>query len=299
MKENLIILSIIFFLPLILIAQEIELTSLGHNTIDPVFYFNQNDSVIVNSSPDTEELYWNYILKPKNTLYRLSKMTGVSVADILHTNDHLNKQTLGIGDQIKIPLNPALLVKSTNIDSNRVLPFYFQVKKGQTLYTIAKKKLHISVLHLLKLNNLQTNHLSPDQLLFIGYLQLSDYQVPKKLAINIDSTTSDTMAIAVTNPLLSKFESTYIDQKIKYQKGIAYWRKSNSNGLFVLHRTARIGSVMELTNPMFGITLYAKVVGRLPKKAYTNDVLVVISPKIAKKLGALDPRFYIKLRYVE
>ena len=44
--------------------------------------------------------------------------------------------------------------------------------------------------------------------------------------------------------------------------------------------------------------VYAKVIGRIPENVYGSDVVVVISPTVAKFLGAKDPRFLVKLRYL-
>jgi len=43
-------------------------------------------------------------------------------------------------------------------------------------------------------------------------------------------------------------------------------------------------------------TLYAKVIGRIPE-GYERNIEVVLSPEAARKLGARDPRFFVKTKY--
>lgn len=83
------------------------------------------------------------------------------------------------------------------------------------------------------------------------------------------------------------------------QKGIAIWNQSStdSNNMFALHATAKVGTMIEITNPMMGKTIQAKVIGNIPPKTYTDDVAIVVSPKVAEMLGAMDRRFTVKLKY--
>ncbi len=92
------------------------------------------------------------------------------------------------------------------------------------------------------------------------------------------------------------FEGTKINEQ-----GLAFWHKElkGSNGLFVLHRTAPKGSVIKITNPMFNSSVYAKVVGTVSSNNYPDDVMIVVSPEVASKLGARDARFFAKIQYIK
>lgn len=87
----------------------------------------------------------------------------------------------------------------------------------------------------------------------------------------------------------------------KFEKGIAIWNQnsSDSKNLFALHKSARVGSYIELTNPMMNKTILVKVIGNIPPRTYTDDVSIVISPKVANMLGAVDRRFMVKMKYYE
>jgi hypothetical protein len=87
----------------------------------------------------------------------------------------------------------------------------------------------------------------------------------------------------------------------KSEKGIAIWNQSSSNSknMFVLHPTAAVGSFIEITNPMLNKTVQAKVIGNIPPRTYTDDVSIVVSPRVAKMLGVVDRRFAVTVKYRE
>lgn len=87
----------------------------------------------------------------------------------------------------------------------------------------------------------------------------------------------------------------------KSEKGIAIWNQtsSNSKNMFALHPTAKVGTYIEITNPMMNKTVQAKVIGNIPPRTYTDDVSLVISPRVAKMLGVVDRRFMAKIKYRE
>ncbi|MBL7774392.1 MAG: hypothetical protein JNK89_00225 [Saprospiraceae bacterium] len=44
-------------------------------------------------------------------------------------------------------------------------------------------------------------------------------------------------------------------------------------------------------------TVYARVIGRIPS-GYESNVEVVLSPAAARQIGARDPQFFVKLRFL-
>jgi len=84
-------------------------------------------------------------------------------------------------------------------------------------------------------------------------------------------------------------------------QGMAFWHKElkGSKGLYVLHRSAPQGSVIKLINPMFNTTVYAKVAGTIPSSNYPDEIMVIVSPEVASKLGAKDARFFAKIMYIK
>ena len=69
------------------------------------------------------------------------------------------------------------------------------------------------------------------------------------------------------------------------------------NKKLVLHRTAPIGTVIKITNPMTNRTTFAKVVGRFTDNESNRDVIIVMTKNVADSLGALDKRFHVLISY--
>ena len=44
--------------------------------------------------------------------------------------------------------------------------------------------------------------------------------------------------------------------------------------------------------------LYAKVVAQKPENSFSQSSIVMLTPTVAKALGALDSRFYVKMYFV-
>ena len=86
----------------------------------------------------------------------------------------------------------------------------------------------------------------------------------------------------------------------KAEKGVATWIDDASldpNKKLILHRSAPIGTVMRITNPMTGKSTFAKVVGRFTDNQATKDVVVVMTKNVAESIGALDKRFHVNISY--
>ena len=131
---------------------------------------------------------------------------------------------------------------------------------------------------------------------------------PSQLAIEKDIAKAN-VADAVEKVEKEEALNTSESNKIKFEKserqkiedqGIAFWHKEmrGNKGLYVLHRNAPRGSVIKISNPMFGTTVYAKVAGSISANAYPDEVMIVVSPEIADKLRARDARFFAKISYL-
>ncbi|MEO1438613.1 MAG: hypothetical protein AAFV80_23940, partial [Bacteroidota bacterium] len=84
------------------------------------------------------------------------------------------------------------------------------------------------------------------------------------------------------------------------EDGIAYWDHKEPTGsspnLIALHREAKEESVIQVYNPMSNRTFFVKVIGKVPP-SYDPKVKVVLSSSAARALGAIDPRFHVKITY--
>lgn len=94
-----------------------------------------------------------YTVKSGDTLYGISNQFGVSVMDLARANNLSLTDTLSVGKTLTIP-------SSSGTNPNNM--FIYTVKKGDSLYSIAKKY-DTTANEIIKINNLKTNALSIGQ----------------------------------------------------------------------------------------------------------------------------------------
>lgn len=178
----------------------------------------------------------------------------------------------------------------TNMDNVQ----QYKVSAGETLTSIAKR-FNTSVDDIKTLNNLTTDDLKPNQVIKVRTgLPPEDRTVAKQDALKTDSST---MAIDSAD---AKFKANRFGLYEKNEKGVATWIDDTSldpKKELVLHRTAPIGTVIKITNPMNNHTTYAKVVGIFTDSEATKNVLIVMTKNTADALGALDKRINVNISY--
>jgi hypothetical protein len=161
------------------------------------------------------------------------------------------------------------------------------------MYSIATKY-SLTLDQLKAKNNLTTNSLYVGQKLLIsGQYPVKGEQAADNASLDPDS------ADAIKNPSLRLPPSRYGLSQMD-EKGTGVWiidPDLDSSKMLVLHRTAPIGTIMKITNPMSNRSTFAKVVGKFTENESTKDVIIVMTKAVADALGALDKRFLCNLTY--
>ncbi|MBO9151173.1 LysM peptidoglycan-binding domain-containing protein [Chitinophaga sp. GCM10012297] len=104
------------------------------------------------------------------------------------------------------------------------------------------------------------------------------------------------------------FEQQYLQQTnngrdIVGEKGPGSWFKSNavigSGKYYALHNTAPRGTIVKVTNPLTGRSIYAKVLDAIPQLKANANLIIKLSDAAQDALGITEPRFYCELAYDE
>jgi hypothetical protein len=100
--------------------------------------------------------------------------------------------------------------------------------------------------------------------------------------------------------LKERFLNDQKDRPLIERQGVCFWQKNSKEkgDLYALHRDAAIGTIISVTNPMSNRTVYAKVIARVPE-GYERNIEIILSPEAARKIGALDPKFFVKVKYIK
>jgi LysM repeat protein len=111
----------------------------------------------------------------------------------------------------------------------------------------------------------------------------------------------------VANPPASSsgasFESIYEQQtagkKVATEKGPGSWFKSNAGAgkYYALHNTASRGTIIKVTNPLNGKSIYAKVLEAIPQMKQNAGLIIKLSDSAIEALGTNEAKFYCELSY--
>jgi len=251
----------------------------------------RQDTIILQRS-DTSFTFQHKITTGQ-TLYSLSKTYQTTLPAIHRCNPNLMETELGIGDTISIPLNLELLQSKPVQNAKNNAVAIYHVQHGETLFAIAKRWLHTEMSHIKNINKLESAVLPLHTPLTIGWIDTRFIKSPKPSA-------EDVKIAEMDQALITEIQESIQGLEPVIEGGKAIWKTSKSSGdqPFVLHRKAKINSLVQLYNPMTGKKIHAKVVGRIPERNYDDNVMVVLTPYLANALKARDKAFFLKMKYI-
>ena len=264
-------------------------------TGDSLNYLTRFDTIFLTTNAFQEKIFTHRIA-PKQTLFSLAKFYGLSINDLYYYNPGIRNKTVSVGTPINIPIPNSSIQRYKGADFVpwKFIPVYYIVKKGDTMYRIAKHYFRMPIEDLMSRNGLEDMTMKVGQLLHVGWMKLGGIsESQRKVAGGPLAERNRAMRMLYMQKTNGK--KTYDEQ------GAAAWKHNakNDTDFYALHLKAPINSVIEVINPMTRRTVYAKVVGRIPITTYDENVKVVLSPLAAKFLGAKDPKFFVKVKYAK
>lgn len=250
-------------------------------------------------------------LDPKDNYFSVGRRYNVSPNIIIQFN---NNAALKIGNVIKVPTEQPFLAPVTQpvvtqpaatpptVTANATAEAdvqQYKVSAGETLYSIAKR-FNTTVDDIVKLNNLSSSNAVSGQLLKIKLNSATPPPVvpaPPPIIAKRDSNVYTSVQDSLN---AVKFGANKFGLFEKSEKGIAV--SMTEEGLdpskkLALHRTAPVGTVIKITNPMTGKTTFAKVVGRFTDSEATKDAIIVVTKNVSDSIGALDKRVHVNISY--
>ncbi len=275
----------LLFLPLLCLA----------DTGDSLRYLRAKDTIFL-SIDDYEEKYFEHLIQPKQTLYSLARFYGLTVEELYYANPGLKDVGVHPGTPIRVHVPNRAIIRypKGKFKPQEYVPVFYVVKKGDTMFRISKQYFKMPIEDLMQRNGMADHTLKLGQCLHVGWLSI--HGIPDSLRAVTGS------PLTRRNNALRKIYQMEVSGKREMQnQGVAIWNKEakEESGLYALHRYAPVNSIIAITNPMGSTTVYAKVIGPIPDTNYTNEVAVVLSPLSAKILGAIDARFFVKVKYYQ
>jgi len=349
------------------------------------------DKIEVEVSINNEVLYIHKI-KKNQTIYGLAKYFKIPVQDLMFVNNLKKGQVIALDSEIKVPIDVSKIQTSDIKRSPNWIPLVYKVKRGETLYSIAKKYFTQGIDQLIIRNNIQSFVINHDQELVVGWwgpniavkeetitddkaadkikiVQANpivvEYSVSEENSLGKPSTASDddinqkykdatiqtagkttdklnkksehnndadllkllegvlsskdsnpnndsltmdkyiepidSLYASIDSTLSMEVDTPMVSIKTITKEGIGLWDKEDpdNTNLFVMHRTAKINSIVKLYNPVTESTLTARVIGHIIDALYPSDIDIIVTRGVANKLGARDTRFKIEMQYYE
>ncbi len=262
-------------------------------------------------------------VQSKQTLYSLARRYKTSVTEINNANPAL-ASGLQVGQTLKIPFGgelPTQQPRTTTI----IESISHKVAEGETLFAISRKY-GVSVTQIKEWNNLSSNSLSLGQELKIEQEveqellegegvenRVFDVGIDKKPDIRVvmdeNEGREEQVSEIVTKADTSE-QVTEEEEPVDYG-GTSFGPKKTeglaevideanpSDKYFALHKTAKKGTVIKVRNLMNDLTVYVRVIGKLPETEENENLLIKLNQKAYSQLKAVDKRFRVELNYFQ
>ncbi len=280
------------YLLTLLVAVVFLAQSLGA-TGDSLYFLLPSDTVILHADPASGHLLFDHYLAPRQTLYGAARFYGLSLDDVYRLNPEL-RTGYTAGTKVTVAIPRQVIQPSFSPDSIAwFVPVRYRLGPGETVYGLTRRTLGLPDDQLIRRLNpgVDPQKLAPGEVLKIGYLRLDGIQADAQVEV------ADPYVLR-NRSMRDLWEVSTIGKRLQISNGKAAWTNhGDRNEWMVLHRTAPIGSLIELEDPRSRKILYARVVARIPEQVYDSRVIVVVSPLLVKAFGVRDREFYVRTRH--
>ncbi len=266
------------------------------------------------------------------TLTALTRRYGVTLAQLMAANPQV-KNGLGIGQIVYVPrpaagraaAAPAKTPAASASAAPGPVPARYTVRKGETLFGIANRY-KLSPEELINLNKLPAaGTVRAGQLLLLAAAEEATapakaVRPPETEAVPTGKTPAapapgkpaQVATVTPANPADREEKKDEREEKPErtptragellgrvVESGLgASIENSTTEKYLALHKTAPVGTIMQVKNAMNGLYVYVRVIGKLPNTGENNNILVRLSPRAVQKLGTSDARFRVETNYI-
>lgn len=261
------------------------------------------------------------------TLYSIATKYGISVDALKKANPGLSS-SISVGQELNLPVTggttttaakPTTTTTPTTTTNVSKETIEHKVAAGETFYSIAKKY-NVSVEDIKKTNP-GISALKVGQIVKVAGTEV------EKLVTTKPTTTTTTTTAPVTKPTATAPVNVEADTVQLQQDKVRLetmtpptqtktvpasdFKKITESGFADLmpenqdtpkylayHKTAPVGTIIQLLNESNGIKVYVRVVGKLTDAGTDGKTIVRISKKAYERLGGTGARFSATLMYI-
>ena len=267
------------------------------------------------------------------TLYAVMRRYGVSVGEIKAANAGM-ADNLRTDQVIRVPYSPpksnrvsareeriaAREEKKKNEDKKpepvvatpppaaKTAPGIHKVEQGQTLYSIAVKY-GVLMADVRKWNGLTSDNVQLGQDLIVSEKAYSDrrptvtpFPAPK-VAEKVEPTPPPVTVLEKPRKPAVEENKPELKEPVGRrlsESGLAEMidTEESSSKYLALHRTAPLGTLIEVKNQYNQEKIWVKVVGRIPTTSINEDIVIKLSARAFEKLSPNSRRFRAEINYI-
>ena len=244
------------------------------------------------------------------TLFAIARKYGVGVNDLRAWNA-LGGQPIAIGQELIVYLDaPADNAAISAFDANKYE--LHTVKEGETLYAIARSY-GVEVGELRKRNQLNGEGIRFGQTLIIREKTLAGVS-PVAPVVEVSAPPappvrrarmSRSQALEAERQrfegIKEEEEKTLESIETASEMGFASVIEggTNTRKYLALHRSAPVGTVLRVRNEMNEMSVFVRVVGKLPDTGVNDKVNIRLTQAAYEKLGGINERFPVEISYLK
>lgn len=257
---------------------------------DSLSYLTPQDTVMLEIAPDQSK-FTTHTFAPKQTIYSLSRFYAQDIDQVYGLNPQLSSREPKIGEQVKIavPNKTIKRFRDERFSRETYAPICYEVKKGETMYNLAKRIFRMPVDTLMAVNGLTSTSLSPGQILQVGWMPVAG--------------SADKIRKTEMSPLQRKSYANYKMYKTQGAssrtiRGVASWTPGTgeaSGSLFALYDGARPGTYLKVTNTANSKYAYVRVIGKPSQNSHKEQIDIQLSGTTARLLGVSKGNFYVQI----
>ncbi len=258
---------------------------------------------------------------PGQTLYAVSRRYGVGVNDIRGANEGMS-DALRAGQVIRVPYTPrksarAVAREEKNAakeekkkDDNKAsipaadAPGMHTVAQGQTLYSIAVKY-GVLMADIRKWNGMASDNVILGQDLIVSEKAYSERSPSITPFPTPKATEKEEPAPVVAEKPKKPVEELTPEPresagKRMSESGVAEIIDTgeSSSKYLALHRTAPLGTLVQVKNQYNQEEIWVKVVGRIPGTSANDEIVIKLSARAFEKLSPNSRRFRAEISYM-
>ena len=242
------------------------------------------------------------------TLYSISRKYEVDVQEI-RTWNQLGTQPLAIGQRLII-YDKSDTIQEQSITSGDIMHI---VKQGETLFSLSKTY-QVSVNQLMAWNNLSDASIDLGDELIVGKKQVQVVQQPAENSSNVQliAQTEETKPLTHEVQEPPKEEKKVVKaQRAEEKKEVKGYEKISEMGFaspiegktdtkkyLALHRTASVGTIIQIRNEMNNLSVFVRVVGKLPNTGINEKISIRITQAAYESLGGINDRIPVEISYI-